>query len=280
MEADIAGGIGSDDGPSAVADGYPADGEDATRQPLPPISPRPIAGPVGARGSKKPWWILVVVLALTLMCALGAAVAGVVGYLGAEASSGPALPDTQASDREDVRALIAEEYPGYTVVQEDVLSDYIATGVPAVRMILEKDSAPGFVMAVDVVQPGDEIATFRDLGMTGLGEYLVSDDVFNQTSIERQALEQDDLDQIISQYLDVKPAPDALIVYSTQIDTYVLLDIDAGIERSGYGYAGDFYPTHIGESDRVYDSDYESHMSFDIYELEEWNKMVDEAAGP
>jgi len=160
-----------------TAEVSPAGEESTPPERLPAYTPTPIAPHSAKPGANRLWWIVGGVVLVVVVLSLAAAALIVSDLLARTVAEQAPTVVTDEVDIDAVRAMVAEEYPGYTVRQQDIVQDYLASGLPAVRMIVEKDSAPGFYLALEVVKPGDQVSEFLEFGMAGVGDYLLNDSV-------------------------------------------------------------------------------------------------------
>lgn len=217
--------------------------------------------PVVASGPprKFPRWLAPVVVVVALLV-----IAGVLGT--------PAwlvYTNVKAGNRlaKETDAFIAEQYPGYRVVQREPFTSYHASGAPGNNYFLQYSPEPRFVLLVAVLKPAKIDNKILQLKLVPNGDFLTTDDVFSRKAIDRTWVDEDTITRVIREYVRSKPSPSALVVRSYQQDSHIALGI-AGKARyaKGLGYVSPLEVTHIAEARDVPDGsgDFSSRLEYTI----------------
>jgi hypothetical protein len=191
--------------------------------------------------------VIAIVAAAVVLIAI-AAVAGLAWSISSTIRAGNAL--AVEMDR-----FVAQQYPDYRVVQREPFTDYHGSGAPGNNYFLARKSEPRFVLLLAVVKPEKVDDRVLQLKLVPNGDYLTTDGVFSQKTIDDTWIEGPDIDQVIADYVRKMPSPSALIVKTDQTEGSILLGI-AGKARysQGLGYMSPFNVTHIGQDTASYDT--------------------------
>lgn len=165
--------------------------------------------------------------------------------------------------REDVDAIMAEQYPDFEVLEVNTFTNYRGTGGQGFGYIMRYRTNPDFELLVAVVRSGTELGfpTGPDTLTRIDVDWYANDAVFNASARDANGLPRTIIDEFVATYCANKPTPTCLASTPILCDTDYF---DPGMELlicgkvHPPGHIGGLEPTHYGRfpwlaDDSVYD---------------------------